>query len=69
MIRTIVLAAMIGAIAAPALAQGGVADEAHKEWAERQKKYKEAGQRPPTLFNLLFGTDDNKAKKAKKPSK
>lgn len=68
MIRTVLLAAMLGTVAAPALAQGGVADEAHKAWAEKQRKYKEKGQTPPTLFNFLFG-DDKKKPKAKTASK
>ena len=56
---------MIGAIAAPALAKGGASDEAHERWAEQQKKYKETGQRPPNLFDLLFGDEKKKSKKSK----
>lgn len=65
MLRIALFAVMIGAIAAPALAKGGASDEAHARWAEQQKKYKEAGQRPPNLFDLLFGDEKKKSKKSK----
>lgn len=65
MLRSVIFAAMIGAIAAPAFAQGGASDEGHERWAEQQKKYKEKGQRPPNLFDLLFGEEKKKPKKSK----
>jgi len=66
MLRTVVLVAVISAIAAPALARGGASDEQHERWAEQAKKYKESGKRPPNLFDLLFGEDK---KKPSKPTK
>jgi len=44
MLRTVVLVAVISAIAAPALARGGASDEQHERWAEQAKRQKETQQ-------------------------
>jgi len=65
MLRYIIFAAVIGALAAPVHARGGASDEGHKRSEALAKKYKESGKTPPNLFDLLFGGEKKKTKQSK----
>jgi len=62
MLRTVVLAALIGTLAAPAFARGGGGDVTNERLAAEAKKYRDAGQRPPNLFDFLFSDNKKKTK-------